>query len=236
MKKIMVMSALVLAATSAIADDKIEKPEKVAVALTQAYIPGGFDSNDRAEMVIEGYFPNTCYRVGPIEKRVNNATKEVTVSQIAYKYKGTCLMMIVPFTQTVQLGILRADTYNVKDAANNKTVGKLPVSETKSSNPDDFVYAHVTDAYMDAESEKNELVVYGSVPGSCWKVKDIRAFQDGKNVIAVLPILEKTEVKNCDEMVVPFVSRVTLPEVESGRYLIHVRSQNGVAVNKLADL
>jgi hypothetical protein len=217
--------------------DEIEQPAKVSVPLLGAYIPGGFDSNDRTQLVVEGYFPNTCYRVGPYEKKLDNQSQELTIRQMAYKYKGQCLFMLVPFTQTVQVGLLKASTYKVKDADSGKDLGALPVQVAKNSSPDDFLYASVTDAYVGVvDGNKKAIILQGDLPGDCWAVKEKRVILDGKNVIAVLPIIEKIRENNCNEYRIPFVTTAELPAAPAGRYLLHVRSLNGLAVNKIVDL
>lgn len=219
------------------ADQDVEQPARVSVGLTAAYIPGGFDSNDRTQMVVEGYFPNTCYRVGPYEKKLDSQNHQITVEQTAYKYRGQCLMMIVPFSQTVQVGILKANNYTVKDQATGKILGDMPVRTATNSGPDDNLYASISDAYVGVvDGNKKAIVLQGELPGDCWGLKEKRVVQDGKNVITVLPIIEKLRDTNCNDYRVPFVSTAEIPEVSAGRYLLHVRSLNGLAVNKLVDL
>lgn len=221
----------------AVADDAVEQPARVSVPLSGAYIPGGFDSNDRAQLVVEGYFPNTCYRVGPYEKKLNSTSNEISVKQTAYKYKGPCLFMVVPFSQTIQVGILKANTYKVKDADNGSDLGELPVQAAKNSGPDDHLYASVNEAYVGVvDGNKKAIILQGELPGDCWALKETKVIQDGKNVIAVLPIIEKTRENSCNDYRLPFVKTVDIPAVTAGRYLLHVRSLNGVAVNKLVDL
>ena len=219
------------------ADDSVEQPTRVSVPLAGAYIPGGFDSNDRAQLVVEGYFPNTCYRVGPYEKKLSSSTNELTVKQTAYKYKGPCLFMMVPFSQTVQVGILKASTYKVRDGDNGNDLGELPVQAARNSGPDDFLYATVNEAYVGVvDGNKKAIVIQGELPGDCWAVKETRVIRDGKNVLAVLPIIEKTRENNCNDYRLPFVKTLDIPAVTPGRYLLHVRSLNGLAINKLVDL
>jgi hypothetical protein len=213
------------------------EPTKVGIPLTTAYIPGGFDNNDRAQLVVEGYFPNTCYRVGPYEKHLDTTANELTVRQTAYKYAGNCLMMIVPFSQTIQVGILKASTYKVKDAENGAELGSLPIQTAKNSGPDDYVYANVNQAYVGVvDGNKKSIVLQGELPGDCWSIKEKRVLVDGKNVITVLPIIEKVRETNCNDYRLPFITTAEIPNVPAGRYLLHVRSLSGAAVNQLVDL
>lgn len=236
MIKSIIVSALLIGGY-AYAEHNVEEPTQVSIPLTTAYIPGGFDSNDRAQLMVEGYFPNTCYRVGPYEKTLKADANVISITQTAYKYKGPCLMMIVPFSQTVQVGILKANTYAVKDAASDRVLGELPVKTATTSSPDDFLYASVTDAYVGiVDGNKKALILQGELPGDCWSLKERRVILDGKNVITLLPIIEKTRSNNCNDYRIPFVSTVDIPSVPAGRYMLHVRSLNGSAVNKLVDL
>jgi hypothetical protein len=236
MFKSMLLSALLVGGV-AVAEDSVQQPDTVSVPLSTAYIPGGFDSNDRAQVVVEGYFPNTCYRVGPYDKKMNASKKELAITQLAYKYRGVCLMMIVPFHQTVQLGILSADNYTVKDGNSNKLMGILPVQLASNSGPDDSLYASVNDAYLGVvDGSKRAIVIQGELPGDCWELKEKKTVLDGKNVITVMPVIEKVREANCNDYRMPFMTTVDLPQVEPGRYLLHVRSLNGQSINKLVDL
>ncbi|NBW99597.1 hypothetical protein EBR03_08505, partial [bacterium] len=47
------------------ADTNPNAPKTVETALTKAYIPLGFDDNDRIQIAVAGTFKNTCYKVGP---------------------------------------------------------------------------------------------------------------------------------------------------------------------------
>src|SRR5690606_19009749 len=120
----------------------------VAVSVAKAYVPQGFDNNDRTQIVIEGYFPNSCYRVGP-NRAFKNAKGEIEISQTAYVYKGICLMMIVPYQQTINIGVLEtAGEYKIVDTLSRKGLGVMPVAVSKSSGPDDYFYASINDAHV----------------------------------------------------------------------------------------
>lgn len=232
--------ALILGSASNLWASDFPQPEEVSVPITGAYIPGGFDSNDSAEVTVEGYFPNSCYRLGQSTFEVNKESGEVLLKQTAYVYKnGFCLEMIVPFSQTVKVGMLKAQDYKVVDSLNGRVLGQLPVAEAKNVGPDDYMYATVKDAYLDKDDGDSDrsVILRGELPNSCWKLKDKRIILDGKNVISVLPIIEKDQKqKVCSESAVKFKSSAELPKISSGRYLLNVRSLNGQAITKLIDL
>ena len=233
----LILVAAMMTGGYAMADDSAEQPTRVSVPLSGAYIPGGFDSNDRSQLVVEGYFPNTCYRVGPHEKKLDSSSNEISINQTAYKYKGPCLFMMVPFYQTVKVGILKANNYKVKDADSGVELGVMPIQVAKNSGPDDYLYATVNEAYVGVvDGNKKAIVIQGELPGDCWSVKETRLIQDGKNVMTVLPIIEKVRQTNCNDYRLPFVRTLDIPAVTPGRYLLNVRSLSGEAVNKLVDL
>jgi hypothetical protein len=217
------------------APDDQKQPEVVSVPLTNAYIPKGFDSNDRVRLMVEGYFPSTCYRVREAQIDRNDGT--IGVTQTAFKYNGPCLWMMVSYSQPVNVGILKSTTYSLKDQHTGRTLGQLPVRMAANSGPDDFLYANVKEAYVGfVDGTKRAIVISGVLPGDCWILKEKKVFEDGKNVLTVLPILEKIEKPQCNDYEMPFVSTVDIPAVAAGRYMLQVRSLNGESVIKLVDL
>lgn len=243
MKKLTyLMCALSLAlGLGQLANAQANSDKVVTVELSQAYIPQGFDNNDVTKVVVEGFFPNTCYKVKKQEAadvKIDQDKKLIQVSQKAYVYNQMCLMMIVPFSETVEVGkIADAGEYKLTDSLSSRELGRMSVATSKTIGPDDFFYAMVQDAYVDT-SENNELVVVikGELPGNCWELTEKRIFQDGKNVLTVLPIVEQTSSEYCTVKRVPFTTTVPVPTMNAGRYLLNVRSLNGQAVNKLFDV
>lgn len=83
----------------------VNEPKDVVLSISDAYVPSGFDSGSDAYVVVNGFFPNTCYqwkhaavhRSAPLVHEIRSVGK---VRQ------GMCLMMLVPFTQEVRLGRL----------------------------------------------------------------------------------------------------------------------------------
>lgn len=214
-----------------------EKPVLVQVELTKAYIPLGYDSNDRVEIVVEGYFPNSCYRLGPIETEVNTKKNEIKIFQSAYVYQGVCLRMIVPFHQVVQLGLMEKGDYKIIDASNSKNLGELPIDKATVLDADDYLYASVRDAFVFRDNNKKLMAkVEGFYSNTCTKMKELRVIKESEDVLTILPIVENIENVPCNRILVPFTKNVELPELTKGRYLLNVRSLNGQAVNKLFDI
>ena len=75
------MLLIAVPVSNSFADDK---PVMVPIAVDSAFIIDGFDSNDRTQVMINGYFPDTCYQVGPYDAYVNPRDNTVQIYQKAY--------------------------------------------------------------------------------------------------------------------------------------------------------
>lgn len=79
--------------------------KKMVVAVTQAYIPSGFDSKSEQMVVVNGYFPNGCYSFDSAEvKHLDSFNHQVTV--YANVVQAMCTMAIIPYQKEVMLGLL----------------------------------------------------------------------------------------------------------------------------------
>lgn len=212
------------------------QPVLVPVKLSTAYIPSGFDSNDNVQMVVEGWLSDTCYKVGPVEVHKDIQNKVIEVKQMAYRYPGICLQMIVPYHQVVSLGILEAATYDVRDGVNKASLGTLPVRITTSLGPDDYMYAPVSDANVLLRTDgTTQVVVSGVFYNSCLKLTELRPIVESSKVLTVLPIVTMSDTENCHVGQYPFRQTVKNLDLKKGRYLLNVRSMNGQAIAKLFD-
>lgn len=207
-------------------------PVVVKMGLRTGYVPQGFDDNDRIQVTVEGYFSDSCYKVGPY--RAQTSPGLISISQFAYKYLGVCLDVIVPFHQVVDLGILPQGTYKVVDTTSGTALGVLPISKARSENPDDDYYAPVSDASV-ITGANPRIVVTGAFTDSCLFFKEVRV-RVYNNIIEVLPIVQKAPTQSCQRGYFPFQRAAGLQVPRKGRYLLHVRSMEGQAINKLVDI
>lgn len=221
-----------------VANPSPNTPKTVETALTKAYIPLGFDDNDRIQIAVAGTFKNTCYKVGPHALKVDAENKTITVQQQAYLYSGVCLQMFVPYSEVIDVGIIPSGNYKVVDANSGTKLAELPVNQGTSAGPDDFTYAPVSDAYVfnDQETGKHVLALSGSFGDRCSDFQDIKV-NVANDVIIVQPVLERKAEISCAPEKVRFLKTVELGDsVKNGVYMLHVRSLNGQAINKLVDL
>lgn len=214
-------------------------PKVVDIAIGHAYIPQGFDSNDRTQFVVEGFLPNTCYRLAETETKFDESNNILMVRQKAYLYDGICLQVLVPFNRAVEFGILPTGSYKVEDAYSGQRFGQLPVAPSLNSGPDDDLYAIIEDAHLGVVNNERAILVRGNLPTPCWEIKEMKVIVESDDVITILPVMDYIHghPELCTRVFVPFLKNVKIPAtLKKGRYLVQVRSLNGQSVNKLFDL
>jgi hypothetical protein len=201
------------------------------------FVPNGFDANDEIVVVIDGYLPDSCFRLTRPEVNIDRDRKTIRVTQLARKFPGPCLVPLVPFTNIIAVGALEAGDWMV---TTNRGVlnQQLHVSADTSSDgqfgPDSHLYAPVDSVSVVSDSNGNFTAkVEGRFTNSCMKIVEVKVMHKGR-VIELLPILdEQAMVDNqCAAVEKSFSKTVKLPaELEVGRNLVHVRSLNGNSVN-----
>ncbi len=213
--------------------------ELISVPLKKAYIPTGFDDNDHVQLVVTGEFPDSCYKLGPVTAKVTAAKIEVT--QAAYRDSGVCLDMIVPFNQVVDLDRLPSSNYEVQDTNSGKYLGNLPVVTAVTPVADDFVYAPVEEAMILEERGGKGPTLYltGNFPSKRMKIKEVRVL-NYHDVVVVQPIVEVSKSADAEDALLAarprFEFKQALTNLPKGNFLLHVRSMNGKAVNKMEEL
>ena len=213
-------------------------PKVVDSGFGVGYIPDGFDSNDNVQIVGEGMFRSTCYKPSAVQVTIDEELKQIKVKPKAYYYEGFCLQMLVPFNQVIDLGLLKNGKYTVIQEENFEepgTLGSLKVKAATHSTPDDFLYAPVSQAYLDRSGAKARIKISGEFTNSCMRLVDTAISVQSK-VLVVQPISELEERADCRGGKFPFEKTQEVEGVPSGRYLLHVRSLNGSAINTLVDL
>jgi len=241
--------ALGLTIASARAD--ITSPEKIRIAPDKVFAPTGFDDNDNAQIVLSGAYPNSCYKVGQVSAAVDEVTRKIRVRNEAYHYDSSwCLMVMVPWSQTVNLGMVSPGDYEVEfEQEDGVAVAneKLGVSKATSSAGDEFLYAIVDEVSVETAEKPAEgitthatvrtdakaITIAGHLPSSCAKLKEVKVIHKNKDVFELLPIVEVPENLMCQPMLRPFKTRVDLGAATKGEALVHVRSLNGQAINRV---
>lgn len=237
----MVFAGGVNGVTYAESDRSVILPDVVNMMPRWVFSPAGFDNNDNAQIVLHSEYPNTCYKVGPTTHVVDPDAGKITIRDSAYFYDGFyCLMMLVPYQKTVDLGPVPAGTYDVvvedEDGSPVRS-GRLKVGVSTNSGPDDHLYAAVSGVWVEQKKSGSvTLKLKGEFTDSCMSLKEVRTLSGGNRITVVLPIAEMADRDDCGPTRRPFEKIVELKGLEKGKALFHVRALNGSAVNQVAEI
>lgn len=111
--KLLVSLVAVVFAVSMTAKADQQQYKDVQIGISDAFVPGGFDSDADAYVVASGIFPNGCYRwknadVNHVDSYTHEIKSTASVSQ------GMCIMVMVPFTKEIRLGKLQTGKHALK--------------------------------------------------------------------------------------------------------------------------
>jgi hypothetical protein len=213
---------------------KADEPRSVGAS--QLFAPNGYDDNDEIVVVAAGFLPNTCYQLTNPTVKVNLETRTVSIDLKSHVNPGPCVDVPVPFEQEIDLGSLPAGDWSLHTSVGTLRA-PLNVVVSPSETPDAYLYAPIDNVNVsfDAESGRWTAILTGDLLATCLGIKETKVLgQD--DVVVLLPILEQTD-DVCQPTSEHFNLKVTLPkDLKPGRHLLHVRSLNGRAVNRLFDV
>jgi hypothetical protein len=232
---LMVSSIGVFATEQAHAGKILAGPKLVPVAYEKVFVPVGFDNNDNVQIIATGEFVHTCYRQAETKFTVDETKKVITLEPVAYLYDGLCLQVVLPFERVINLGVLSTGTYTIMQKADSKVMGKLVIKTALRSEPDDFLYAPITQAYLHGEGARSEVRLTGFFPSTCMSMQEVKV-DIQPDVVVVQPIAQMAQRADCKAAHVPFEQVISVDIQKPGKYLLHVRSMNGNAVNQMVDV
>lgn len=214
-------------------------PRPVTLKMSHVYIPKSFDDNDNVQVVFEGNLPSTCYRFRTAISYVEENT--VFVRAAGHEYPGIpCLPTDETFFSIADLGPLKSGDYQViaftDDENTTEPVGSLHIGPSKGVEPDDFFYApiHSVDVLVDKFTGTTSLELRGIYTDSCHVLMDVK-INIHSDVIEVLPITEVIGTK-CTSVQRNFRVELPMTNLPVGRYLFHVRSYGGSAMNLIKEI
>lgn len=221
----------------------------VAAPVSSVHLPQGFDDNDIVQILVEGVFPNPCYRAGDAKVGVNHHDSYIVFYLQAHRYESEqCSQVRTPFLKPIDIGKLKAGrNYRVYQAADTdgsklRPRGEVSVQKARSTSRDEFLYAPIDSAVVieDQWGQRRDLLLIGTFTNSCMRFdpdppvrSTVRHTQE--RLIEILPILEDIdEGMNCAQMNKPFMKRIPIPDnIPKGRYAFHIRRMDGESFNKL---
>ncbi|MGK5085240.1 hypothetical protein WDW37_18280 [Bdellovibrionota bacterium FG-1] len=216
------------------------KPELVRVASERIFAPPGFDDNDNAQLVVHGNLINTCYKAASPAVEVDQQQRKISITPQSYVYFSSwCLNVTVPFTQTIDLGVLQAGTYQIVEINRQDQEiprGTLSVAPARSASADDVLYAPIKNVRVEKVGLTAEVIISGVMSNRCMFVQKVKVLNRVQGIIEVLPIAGYRSGMACQGNPRPFEASAPLPEGASGNTLIHVRSLNGQSINDVEEL
>ena len=254
----LVLSSVLVLAQCPVAGAQVST-EVVEVPLIKAFVPQqGFDDNDpNVHAVLAGYLPNACYRLTQAVVERNDAGVPVRVRQMAeFSRDGICaesgalpphLNELVPFTTEVSLGDARsgrlpagsysiAYSYRDRDSEVRDVSRAFTVERALRPTVDNMQYAAVSTAAVPSLAVAGESIVasiVATLTSSCSELTDNVIINRVDDVVVALPTIRVRDSLLCTFMLRDVARSVPIGSFGEGVYLLHVRSKNGHAVNRV---
>ncbi len=209
------------------------------LVVTNLFVPWGYDSNDVVVIVVEGYLENTCQQVRGASIVANGFEFEVT--PLAETLSTKCEPLVTAYTLEVVLnpkGPLDRGNYAVVAQGPNGTRLKetLVVEQASGAGLDNASYAPVDTIEVGVLSGgRMRAVLEGRFQNTCLSLEMALTTTNGKTyelVPIVVPLKMDRFGKPCAEKEWRYRVHKDFEEPTTpGRYLLHVRSQNGKSLN-----
>lgn len=216
---------------------------QAAINFNDIYIvKKGFDSNDNIEATVFITLPDACKKVESVnfEQKQNKFVFSAKIKE--RKLEGCNLGKLnFPFNhiETISLGKLSAGHYQYSfETKRSLKTKSFEVKKSQSSNLDDYLYAPVSNIFTPELAYTNQrigVILDGMFYNSCYYLNDANIeIQRQENIFIIQPKLSFIDKSECIEVPYPLQSFIELPAIESpGSYLLHVRSQSGLSVNRV---
>ena len=213
----------------------IEAPQ-----INHVFVPVGFDDNDDVTAVIDGFLPSGCHKFAGIAAQFDQARGEIRLEPQVKFENRPCIEARVPFSTVAHLGELDQGDYTVTvpsgGPSSDDLVRDLEVLAAPDSRKDSHDYAPIEEVTFHRKSADRQVTLEGRMTSTCleWDRVDLNVTG---NTIQILPIVKTTNYVDCGDTLVEFEKTVNLPpRLGKGRYLLHVRSLSGQAINKVISL
>lgn len=207
----------------------------------------GFEEKNVVQVVLYGTLPNSCYTLGRYEVEKDESRHTLTIHQYAIKQtNGVCtqesqmpshLLSSVPFTNEVSLGNLVAGEYHFIFNQIGGKAGHRTLDVSPNIVPGDTLpYAVVSNLSVpDVVSEKKDIHVTlsGVLNSSCIELNPEVEVKNQGDVSILFPTVTVKKSGFCAQVLIPYEKTVNLGKANAGIRLIHARSMNGKAVNKV---
>lgn len=213
----------------------------VDAPVNHLFIPTGYDNNDNIELVVSGFYPNTCFSSHRNEVSVVGDTVYVKVTALVREtIFSSCDKVSVPFHEVINVGNLQGGDYKiiVNNNSRNQISEKLFVDEAASRNTDDHVYAIVE--YIDLGftlGQAGYVNLMAKTPSDCYEFDRVEYISNKKDTISILPILKKVK-ENCSKKGTYFTIplKYTPQDFSSSQILLFSRTLQGKSVYSIVQM
>ncbi len=210
-------------------------------------IKKGYDSNDNVEIVALAKLPNHCFRAHSYQLKKLSDFEYMLKFDVKKKEITPCENVQINdfstplyYTKSIDLGQLNKGEYNVYYESFSEVPKKVSftVDAAMTSGVDDIEYAPVTNAFIPELVSLNEspmIILSGIFYSSCHAL-DHENIEVSKqdDVFVIIPKIKFLRNQSCTQNQRLLEGFVNLgPIAKPGTYLVHVRSQSGISVNKV---
>lgn len=226
-------------------------PAIVDAAPDTIFTPMSFDDQHEAQVVLDGTLPGYCYKVKPtLAPRIDMHKKQIFIRQQMYYYPGAwCAETPIPYTVPVNLGLLKPGQYEIfieTEGAKPQRMATLPIAigSASAQTSHQEVYTAISgidikraasDDETPRESRNYQITMKGTYNDSCIRFSRVETRVYSNHVIEVLPYSE-VSAGPCLQQVWDFDISQDVKNLPHGRYLIHIRTLNGIPYNTVVDL
>lgn len=221
-------------------DSKVE-----SISLSEVFvIEQGFDTNDNIEITFFAQLPNACFKAvrTSVTQEANNFKIDFFIKKknlSGCETQLTDLDFPINYVQTLSLGEHQAGQYTLSFKQSDKLITKtFTIKEATTNTLDDQLYAPVSSAFIPElinPTNHAKIILTGIFNNSCMHLshQNIEVIKQG-NVFIVLPKANLVKGRFCENEQFPLQAVVDLGVVKKpGNYLIHIRSQSGLSVNRV---
>jgi hypothetical protein len=207
-------------------------PREVVSPIEKVFAPNGFDNNDHVQVIVSGTYPNACYKVARTGFSIDPNTRQIKVWASSYEYSQNqpfCAQMRVPFTQVVDIGLLKEGQYEIH-VMEPSAKQAIQIHKATVESPDEALYAPVTSVVAKTQS----VVLSGEFPRlltGCMKITHIGTDVDPGDVLVLRPEAEIFPEEECLGVETKFSVEAGLPYPINRETLIHTRVTNGSSLN-----
>ncbi|MEO5667936.1 MAG: hypothetical protein ABIR96_07755 [Bdellovibrionota bacterium] len=224
-----------------------ETPLKEPLRINNIFVPQeGYDDNDNIEFVLDGELKNACFQVGSssvsfdgniIDVKLESSRKPDTFCIQDDAVLPVAIQAGVPFSKEVEIGALKAGEYTIRFQTPTATVTKtFKIAVSPSNRQDAMNYAPVSNASIESLINVGDVAkirITGMLTSSCMTLRNDVLVTKENDVVVIQPLVKVDLSSTCLMYLRPFSKEVDVPNLAKGRYLAHIRSMNGQALNRV---